>query len=223
MVDQGETKPTDDQKRSDTNEESDDRTADAFEIYEMSSEEEPEIGEVGILAQGSADTAGRWYFAPRGRAQQGPVSFSALKQQAVGRELARDDLVWREGMPEWKQAGDVAGLFGDQPPRPGPQPPGLPPRTGLALAAIFQTFRAWPDSSGSLRICAYVAAGVAGLGLVISLILWYWRYTWFTGVVLFMLVFIVCQGMAAILDAVNRLEAEDSDSGRPKDASPDGG
>lgn len=223
MVDSDDVKPTDDRERSEAEQESDDGLADGFEVYDMLPAEGPEMGEIGVFPGGSAEAADRWFFAAGGRAQQGPVSFSALKQKAASGELARDDLVWREGMPKWKRAGDVAGLFGDQPTRPGPQPPRLPQKAGTDVSGILgllQTVRAWPSSSGSLRLCGYVAAGLAGLTLVISLLLSYWHYTWFPGVVLFLLVFIVCQAAAAVLDAVHRLEAEVSARSKPRDESP---
>ena len=223
MVDNDRTKPADDRERPDLEQESDDRSADSLEIYDVLSAEEPRIGDVEVSPDESAEVADRWFFAPGGRARQGPVSFSALKQKAASRELARQDLVWREGMPKWKRADDVAGLFDDQPPGLGPQPPRLPPKAAPDLSRIVQALPAWPCSSDSLRLCGYVAAGLAGLTLVISLILRYWGYTWFTGAVLFMLVFIVCQGMAAILDALNRLEVKAPESREPKGDFPPGG
>ena len=222
MVDNDHTKSADDQDRPDPERESDDSPADSPEIYDVLSAEEPRIGDVEIPADESAEVADRWFFAPGGRARQGPVSFSALKQKAAGHELAREDLVWREDMPKWKRAGDVAGLFDDQPPGLGPQPPRLPTTTAPDLSRLLQTLPAWPCSSDSLRLCGYVAAGLAGLTLMISLILRYWGHTWFTGAVLFMLVFVVCQGMAAILDAVNRLEVKAPESREPKGDSPAG-
>jgi len=224
MVDNDRTNPADDQERPDPEQESDDRSADSLEIYDVLSVEEPRIGDVEVSPDESAEVADRWFFAPGGRARQGPVSFSALKQKAASRELARQDLIWREGMPKWKRAGDVAGLFDDQLPSLGPRPPRLPQATAPDLSRLLQTLPAWPGSSISLRLCGYVAAGLAGLTLVISFILRYWGYsTWFTGAVLFMLVFIVCQGMAAILDAVNRVEVKAPESGEPKGGSPAGG
>ena len=225
MVESDDVKPTEDRERSEAEQKPDDGLAGGFEVYDMLPAEEPEMetGEIGVFPGGSAEAADRWFFAAGGRGQQGPISFSALKQKAAGGELAREDLVWREGMPKWKRAGDMAGLFGDQPARPGPQPPRLPEKAGTNVSGILgllQTVRAWPSSSGSLRLCGYVAAGLAGLTLVISLLLSYWHYTWFPGVVLFLLVFIVCQAAAAVLDAVHRLEAEVSARSKPRDESP---
>lgn len=51
-----------------------------------------------------------WYFAKNGR-REGPVSFERLKQLARSGWLARDDLVWQEGMADWIPAGQAEGLF----------------------------------------------------------------------------------------------------------------
>ena len=223
MVDSDDVKPTDDREPSEAEQGSDDGLADGFEVYDMLPAEGPEMGENGVFPGGSAEAADRWFFAAGGRAQQGPVSFSALKQKAASGKLTREDLVWREGMPKWKRAGDVAGLFGDQPARSGPQPPRLPQKAGTDVSGILgllQTVRTWPSSAHSLRLCGHAAAGLAGLTLAISILLWYWHYTWFPGVVLFLLAFIVCQAAAAVLDAVRRLEAEVAGRGKPKDEFP---
>ncbi|MCI0681240.1 MAG: DUF4339 domain-containing protein [Gemmataceae bacterium] len=51
-----------------------------------------------------------WYYA-LGNQQKGPVSLDALKQLAASGKLQRTDMVWREGMVEWKKAGQVDGIF----------------------------------------------------------------------------------------------------------------
>jgi len=71
--------------------------------------------------------ANEWYYA-RGGEKSGPVTAAQLKQLVRSGELARNDMVWKEGMAEWKPAGTVKGLF---PPPPGttpdsPAPPPLP-------------------------------------------------------------------------------------------------
>ena len=52
-----------------------------------------------------------WYYA-KGNCQMGPVSSTELKQLSESGKLVADDLVWREGMPEWISAAKVKGLFG---------------------------------------------------------------------------------------------------------------
>lgn len=58
--------------------------------------------------------ATEWYFEKNGN-RQGPLSGSKLKQLAVSGQLAPDDLIWKDGMSDWKRAGNVKGLFENRP------------------------------------------------------------------------------------------------------------
>lgn len=51
-----------------------------------------------------------WHYAKDGQ-QCGPISAADLKRLASTGELAANDLVWREGMPDWKKAASIKGLF----------------------------------------------------------------------------------------------------------------
>lgn len=51
-----------------------------------------------------------WYYTVRGR-QRGPVADDELRDMAASGELKRTDLVWKEGMADWVEAGDAPGLF----------------------------------------------------------------------------------------------------------------
>jgi len=51
-----------------------------------------------------------WYYA-LGNQQKGPVSLDVLRQLAASGKLQRTDMVWREGMVEWKKASQVDGIF----------------------------------------------------------------------------------------------------------------
>jgi len=52
-----------------------------------------------------------WYFTSRGT-RCGPVTFGELRTMAASRVLdPRIDMVWKEGMEGWKQAGLLDGLF----------------------------------------------------------------------------------------------------------------
>jgi TM2 domain-containing membrane protein YozV len=77
------------------------------------------------------------YFIANGGQQRGPFPLDKLLVEG----LRSDSMVWREGMPEWKQAGEVPELrallgMGDQPPIAPPainQPlPNIPPYAGAA-------------------------------------------------------------------------------------------
>ncbi len=47
----------------------------------------------------------------------GPFTSDELREMAVDGRLSRGDLVWREGMQEWAEAGKVKGLFPERKPR----------------------------------------------------------------------------------------------------------
>lgn len=59
------------------------------------------------------------YFIAIGGKQSGPFDEQALAQMAKAGTLQRDTLVWKNGMPAWQQAGqvaEIAGVFGSTPP-----------------------------------------------------------------------------------------------------------
>jgi membrane protease subunit (stomatin/prohibitin family) len=59
------------------------------------------------------------YYAGIGGAQQGPFDQAALQAKIKAGEIARDTLVWRQGMANWAAAGqlaDLASLFAATPP-----------------------------------------------------------------------------------------------------------
>lgn len=51
-----------------------------------------------------------WHYSKSGNSF-GPVSGQQLKQFAASGELQPTDLVWKEGMPEWRPVGEVRGLM----------------------------------------------------------------------------------------------------------------
>lgn len=51
-----------------------------------------------------------WYYT-KNKEREGPVTPAQLKQLASKGWLAPDDLVWKEGMPNWLPARKVRGLF----------------------------------------------------------------------------------------------------------------
>jgi hypothetical protein len=54
--------------------------------------------------------ADEWYYA-KGGEKTGPVTHAELLALARSGGLARSDVVWSEGMPQWAEAGSVDGLF----------------------------------------------------------------------------------------------------------------
>jgi uncharacterized RDD family membrane protein YckC len=51
----------------------------------------------------------QWYYAQQGQ-QRGPVSLEELRGMICAGQITRVNLVWREGMADWVQAGFVAEL-----------------------------------------------------------------------------------------------------------------
>lgn len=58
-----------------------------------------------------------WYLASRGETL-GPLTHVELVRRIEGGQLARADLVWQDGFPEWVPAGTISGLFRGPPPLP---------------------------------------------------------------------------------------------------------
>jgi uncharacterized membrane protein YhaH (DUF805 family) len=56
-------------------------------------------------------TPDAWFYSREGE-RLGPVTFEELKNKATEAGLnPRLDMVWTHGMPEWKPAGEIEGLF----------------------------------------------------------------------------------------------------------------
>lgn len=68
-----------------------------------------------------------WFYS-RGEERHGPISGTDLKVMAQNGELLPTDLIWREGLADWKKARQFVGLFNSAPPSPSADlPPALPP------------------------------------------------------------------------------------------------
>jgi uncharacterized Tic20 family protein len=127
--------------------------------------------------------ATQWFYAERGE-QRGPIGFEELKARADQGSLRPEDLVWGEGMPQWKPASQVDGLFASPrtapPPLPG-QSSGSPPyeswdadyRTGATYATSPDTVdsesRQW-----AMLLHFSVLAGflVPFAGLIVPILIW---------------------------------------------------
>ncbi len=72
-----------------------------------------------------------WYFS-RGQEVTGPISADAIKRLAESGVLRREDLIWKVGSTNRRQAGRIAGLFRESTISDTPtsqEPPSLPPFT----------------------------------------------------------------------------------------------
>lgn len=54
-----------------------------------------------------------WFFS-RGQDNYGPFSFVQLEEYALTAQLLPTDLVWKEGMAQWAEAGTLDLLFADE-------------------------------------------------------------------------------------------------------------
>lgn len=54
--------------------------------------------------------AGEWYVEREGK-RHGPYTDGDLKRLAIDGRIQPTDHVWKNGMQEWRSAGDVRGLF----------------------------------------------------------------------------------------------------------------
>lgn len=73
-----------------------------------------------------------WYYAQDGQ-QRGPVELAELQGMLESGRLARQDLVWTEGMPQWVASTQVPALAPAMPPLPSAAPT-IPPTQAQAPA-----------------------------------------------------------------------------------------
>jgi RsiW-degrading membrane proteinase PrsW (M82 family) len=59
----------------------------------------------------------QWYYMASGT-QQGPVEADALAQLVRSGAIHAGTMVWKEGMPQWRPAGQVPGILPEPPPMP---------------------------------------------------------------------------------------------------------
>jgi hypothetical protein len=76
--------------------------------------------------------ASDWYYTRNGQQAPGPVSSAQLKQLAAAGQLKPDDLVWKQGLPNWVPANTLKNLF---PAAPAPAPP--PPVRSAPTPAVL--------------------------------------------------------------------------------------
>jgi len=93
----------------------------------------------------------QWYYV-HGGDRQGPVERESLDSLVRSGGLSPDDLVWGEGMADWKPAREVPGLFGAAP--AATQPPVADPANPYASPASMagQSPVAQPAPEGKLQV-----------------------------------------------------------------------
>ena len=101
--------------------------------------------------------ASNWFYSKQGK-QLGPVSSGQLKEMARHGQLLATDMIWKEGMASWVQAGSLPDLF----PQGGSYRPEVPPQPP-AFSAGPPNFPVTPTQKSKLP---WILGGVAALGLV---------------------------------------------------------
>ena len=76
----------------------------------------------------------------RDGAAQGPHSAETLRQAVLDRRLVKDDLIWRLGWEDWREAGTLVGLF-------------LPPKLDPATIAASDSVERADANSAALATC----------------------------------------------------------------------
>ena len=105
--------------------------------------------------------AAQWHYLLPDNQRHGPVTRGQLQRLADDGTLTRHDYIWKEGMADWRQAGELRGLFQDerQQPRRAAADPN-PYEIGRA-AGVTQTAYD-PKRSAPFGIAA-LTLGVVGL------------------------------------------------------------
>jgi hypothetical protein len=137
-----------------------------------------------------------WFYSQNGQ-QKDPVPSTQLKHLASSGSLQPTDLVWKEGMPNWVPANQIAGLFTAAQPQPVPagsyqkaptpyQQPASAPVPSQAAQAPIDPFMDEPDEFGprpnrskkkkkgmSIGVIIGIIAGVlVAVGLVTGVLIW---------------------------------------------------
>lgn len=116
-----------------------------------------------------------WYYAKHGR-QEGPVTEMELRGMLESAEIAPGDLVWKEGMEDWKPAGEIAELASEPVEAGGgrggqveiPSSPGAPAPGGGATPSLMPAqplpgapFLNTPPPTSGMAIASMVCGIVA--------------------------------------------------------------
>ncbi len=102
------------------------------------------------------------YFYARDGQQVGPVLMRTLQQMGATGQLIRTDLIWSEGWPQWRAAGDFPGIF------PVGPPPIQPTAHSSFPAAPYPRYQSGASSNG-LAVAGLVCSFLFPIGgLVIS-------------------------------------------------------
>jgi hypothetical protein len=117
-----------------------------------------------------------WYVRPPSGGQYGPARGDIMRKWVAEGRVSGDSLVWREGFPEWKTAGQLfpslAGVGTAATPAAGPPPP--PTETAVAPKVTrsvrkLNAYEAKKSQGNGMAIAILVVLGVICVALVVGL------------------------------------------------------
>lgn len=118
-----------------------------------------------------------WYVRPPSGGQYGPARGDIMRKWVAEGRVSGDSLVWREGFPEWKNAGQLfpslAGVGTTATPAAGPPPPPTEtaevPKVTRAVRKL-NAYEAKKSKGNGMAIAILVVLGVICVALVIGLV-----------------------------------------------------
>ena len=155
---------------------------------------------------GDSAPPAEWYTGSSGGQREGPFTLPEMKQRIACGTVTGETLVWKDGMTGWTPARGIGELF-ETPGSPPPPPPAAAARR-TDFTEYFQAADRLFAKPSFFRTTGRVCALAAMLVLLISLILWPFarHLTWFTGAVLFALIFFVGEAAGTILERLGRID-----------------
>ncbi len=152
-----------------------------------------------------------WFASTRDGGEQGPLPQTEIEKMLASGKLTPDDLVWNTQMPDWlpvrkvpEFANLVAAAGAPTSARPKFGAAGSSPSLSAATLAGPLPFLSRPSF---FRAFGRIAAALALLMFLGSLIFWYRGSTWFDGVLGLALIFFLGEAVGALLESLNRLAA----------------
>jgi hypothetical protein len=148
----------------------------------------------------------QWYIAQPGGEQEGPFPLAILKARASSGQLSPDDLVWTQGRKSWAPAREVLDVFS---PSAGAAAPAIPIANSVAaIGQLGGRVFPWLSTPAFIRTAARVSGLLGAVILLLSILLWFFGYSWFSSAVLFAVLFVLGEGLASILETLLRIEKQ---------------
>jgi hypothetical protein len=146
---------------------------------------------------------GEWYVADASGNRQGPFNLEVLRTRIELGELGPDTLLWRRGLSGWTPAGSVTEVASLLAAEGSIAPPPLPKvRKSPAWKVLNQAF----SDHVLIRMVGRLSFVASVVIVMVSLGLWYWGYTWFTGSLILFAVWVNCEAAGAMLEAIAELK-----------------